>query len=60
MASLNPSCIYEDITHRIGNTPLVQVRRLTAGCGATVYAKLENGRGWTTEAEDEFLNVMLK
>jgi threonine dehydrogenase-like Zn-dependent dehydrogenase len=26
----------------------------------SVYAKLENGRGWTTEAENEFLNVMLK
>ena len=26
----------------------------------TVYAKLENGRGWTTEAENEFLSLMLK
>ena len=25
----------------------------------TVYAKLENGRGWTVEAENEFLNLML-
>jgi threonine dehydrogenase-like Zn-dependent dehydrogenase len=26
----------------------------------SVYAKLENGRGWTTEAENEFLSLMLK
>jgi hypothetical protein len=26
----------------------------------SVYAMLDNGRGWTTEAENEFLAVMLK
>jgi threonine dehydrogenase-like Zn-dependent dehydrogenase len=26
----------------------------------SVYAKLENGRDWTVEAENEFLNVMLQ
>ena len=31
-----------DITHCIGNTPLVRLRRLTEGCGATVAAKVEN------------------
>jgi hypothetical protein len=25
----------------------------------SVYAKLENGRDWTVEAENEFLNMML-
>jgi hypothetical protein len=25
----------------------------------TVYAKLRNGRGWTVEAEEEFLRLML-
>ena len=26
----------------------------------TVYARLENGREWTVEAENEFLNLMLQ
>ena len=34
--------IYEDITGTIGNTPLVQLNRLTRGLGATVVAKLES------------------
>jgi cysteine synthase A len=37
-----PAGIKTDITQCIGNTPLVQLRRITAGCGATVVAKLEN------------------
>lgn len=36
------SRIYDDITQGIGNTPLVKLRRLTEGCGATVLAKMEN------------------
>src|SRR5262249_1045623 len=36
------SDIHQDITQTIGNTPLVKLRRVTAGCGATVAAKLEN------------------
>ena len=34
--------IYDDITQTIGNTPLIRLRRVTAGCAATVLAKLEN------------------
>ena len=32
---------YEDNTLTIGRTPLVKLRRLTAGAGASVYAKIE-------------------
>ncbi|WP_435010232.1 cysteine synthase A [Tundrisphaera lichenicola] len=34
--------IYDDITQTIGNTPLIRLRRVTAGCSAEVLAKLEN------------------
>ena len=34
--------VFDDITQCIGNTPLVKLRRLAAGCPATVLAKLEN------------------
>jgi cysteine synthase A len=37
-----PAGIKTDITQCIGNTPLVQLRRITAGCVATVVGKLEN------------------
>lgn len=33
--------LYEDNSLSIGRTPLVKLRRLTAGAGATVYAKIE-------------------
>ena len=36
------SGINEEITQCIGDTPLVRLRRVTEGCGATVLAKLEN------------------
>lgn len=34
--------VFDDITQCIGNTPLVRLRRLAAGCSATVVGKLEN------------------
>jgi len=34
--------ILEEITHCIGNTPLVRMRRVTDGCVADVIAKVEN------------------
>jgi len=33
---------FDDITQCIGNTPLVELRRISEGCLATVLAKLEN------------------
>jgi cysteine synthase A len=34
--------IHDDITHTIGNTPLVRLNRVTEGLGAAVLAKLES------------------
>lgn len=42
MATASTSGIHNDITGAIGNTPLVRLGRLAAGCGATVVAKVEN------------------
>jgi len=42
MAVELPKGVKRDITQCIGNTPLVQLRRVTEGCVATVVAKLEN------------------
>jgi cysteine synthase A len=42
MAGRVPGGIYEDISQRIGQTPLVRLRRVTEGCVATVLGKLEN------------------
>jgi cysteine synthase A len=36
------SRLYEDITQTVGNTPLVRLRRVTAGAKADVYGKLES------------------
>jgi cysteine synthase len=37
-----PNTVKQDITQCVGNTPLVQLRKVTEGCVATVLAKLEN------------------
>ena len=42
MATTTSRGILEEITHCIGNTPLVRLRRVTEGCHATVVAKVEN------------------
>ncbi len=42
MATTVDKGIRDDITRCVGNTPLVRLRRITQGCGATVLAKLEN------------------
>ena len=42
MATSVEKGIRDDITRCIGNTPLIRLRRITQGCGATVAAKLEN------------------
>src|SRR5690349_5343401 len=34
--------IFDSITETIGNTPLIRLKRVTAGCAADVVAKLEN------------------
>ena len=34
--------IYDNITQTIGNTPLIRLNRVAAGCAATVVAKMEN------------------
>lgn len=34
--------IYEDITKTIGNTPLVRLNKIAAGCNATILAKIES------------------
>jgi cysteine synthase A len=42
MATIGTGQIYEEITHCIGNTPLVKLRHINVGCVGTVVAKLEN------------------
>jgi cysteine synthase len=41
-AATLPKGIRQNVTQCIGNTPLVQLRRITEGCVATVAGKLEN------------------
>ncbi|MEN6451418.1 MAG: cysteine synthase A [Thermoguttaceae bacterium] len=40
--SANIGHVFDDITQCIGNTPLVRIRRVSEGCGATVVAKIES------------------
>jgi cysteine synthase A len=42
MSTATKGSIHHDITQCIGNTPLVQLQRVTEGCVATVIAKVEN------------------
>lgn len=42
MATSSTQGIHDDITQCIGNTPLVRLRTLAEGCGATVVGKMEN------------------
>ncbi len=42
MAASASTCICDDITQCIGNTPLVRLRLVTEGCVATVVGKMEN------------------
>lgn len=42
MSTSTSQGILEEITHCIGNTPLVRLRRVTEGCVANVIAKVEN------------------
>ena len=42
MATAPSHGIRNDITQSIGNTPLIRLQRVTAGCAATVVAKMEN------------------
>lgn len=39
---LNSDGVHKDITSTVGNTPLVELRKIAAGCHARVVAKLEN------------------
>jgi len=38
--------IAQDMTELIGHTPLVRLRRVTEGCGATIAGKLEKSNPW--------------
>ena len=42
MSTSTTQGIYQEITHCIGNTPLVRLQRVTEGCVADVIAKVEN------------------
>jgi cysteine synthase A len=51
--------IYDDISHSIGETPLVRLRRVTDGCAATVVAKLES-RNPLGSVKDRIARAMIE
>ncbi|GAB6164401.1 cysteine synthase A [Thermostilla marina] len=42
MSPIPEGRLFDNITECIGNTPLVKLRRITEGCVAEIYGKLEN------------------
>ncbi len=42
MSPIPEGRLFDNITECVGNTPLVKLRRITEGCVAEVYGKLEN------------------
>jgi cysteine synthase A len=42
MSTLIAKKIFDDVTQCVGNTPLIQLKRIAAGCVGTVVGKLEN------------------
>lgn len=50
--------LYQNITEAIGNTPMVKLNRVTEGCGAEVYVKLESHNPLSS-VKDRIGNAMI-